>query len=188
MSARRYRPRLVALLAYACALVLASAVAAQSTGGLERSVKAAFIYKFLAFVDWPEESFVRHDSALVIGVHNADDIAAELEPMVQGRTVGGHPVELRRVKAGDSLTGLHVLFIGRTEGARFVQLARAAQQQSILTLSESPGALELGSVINLLVADGRVRFEVALDTAEKSRLKLSSRLLSLAVSVRNVGS
>ena len=80
--------------------------------------------------------------------------------------------------------GLHVLFVGRAETARIARLSHAAQQQSILIISEADGALESGSVINLLLSDGRVRFEIALDAAEKSRIKLSSRLLALAVNVR----
>ena len=77
-----------------------------------------------------------------------------------------------------------MLFIGKTESARLNQLAQSAQPRSILTVTESDGALAHGSVINFVLNDGRVRFEIALDSAEKSGLKLSSRLLAVAQEVR----
>jgi hypothetical protein len=88
------------------------------------------------------------------------------------------------MREGDSLEGLHVLFAPGAEGARLRQLARNAQARSILLITEADGALELGSVINLVPVDRRVGFEISLDSAEKSRLKLSARLLSVAQQVK----
>jgi hypothetical protein len=79
-----------------------------------------------------------------------------------------------------------VLFIGRAEQGRTRQLTQAAQPMGILTVSESDGALDQGSVVNFVTADRRVRFEISLDAAEKSRLKLSSRLLAVASQVRQL--
>lgn len=192
------RVRLAAWLAQAarlaCACVLAGALpppaVAQSTGApLERAVKAAFVYKFLAYVEWPAQSFESADTPLVIGVHGADDIAAELTTIVADRAVGERPVQVKRLQSGDPLAGLHVLFVGRTDAARLAALARALQARPTLVVTEAAGALNAGSMINLVVApDGRVRFEIALDAVERAGLKLSSRLLALAQSVRPGGS
>jgi len=186
----KWRTHLLATALWACctALVASPAIAADDAAALERTVKAAFVYKFLSYVEWPAGAFARPDAPIVIGVYGADDIGSELSQVVPGRTIADRPLEVRRVKEADPLTGLHVLFIGRAESNRIRELAQVARQNSILVISESDNALDSGSIINLVLADGRVRFEVALDAAEKSGLKLSSRMLALARVVRTGGS
>ena len=160
-----------------------NAHAAEEPSTLEHQVKAAFLYKFAGYVDWPSTSFARPDTPLTIAVAGADAIAAELVQATSGRTVEGRTVTVKRVKAGESLAGVHILFVGKAESARLSQWAQSAQQHSALIVTESDGALAQGSVINFVMADRRVRFEVALDSAEKSKLKLSSRLLAVAQQV-----
>jgi len=150
----------------------------------ERGVKAAFLYKFLDYVDWPAGAFARPDQPIVVGVLGADDLQAELSDAVRGRTVGDRPVEVRRVRPGDPVTGLHVLFVGAPEHARIASITRSAQGRGLLVVSESDDALDLGSTINFVVQEGRVRFEVALPAAERAGIKLSSRLLAVAQNVR----
>lgn len=187
---RSGRRRRTALLA--CAALLAggagwpawTAEAAEDAATLEDRVKAAYLYKFAGFVEWPAKSFVRPDTPVTIGVIGAEPMVVELNQAVVGRTVNDRPIAVKRLKAGESLAGIHVLFIGKAESGRLNQLAQAAQSRSILTVTDSEGALAQGSVINFVVADRRVRFEVALDSAEKSGLKLSSRLLAVAQQVR----
>lgn len=181
-------------------VLLAAAVLAWITGGqpstagaaedaatLEHRVKAAFLYQFAGYVEWPPATFAQADTPVTIGVIGADPLAAELSQVVVGRTIAGRTVTVRRIKAGEPLAGVHILFIGRAESTRVVQLSQTAQPRSILTVTETDGALAQGSVINFVIAERRVRFEVALDTAEKSRLKLSSRLLAVAQDVRGGG-
>jgi hypothetical protein len=183
---RSSRARFLGAAVWTCVLGLAGlpALAAESATALERSVKAAYLYKFLSYVDWPASMVPPPGAAFAIGVAGADEVLAELQNIAPDRTVADRALEVRRVRDADSLAGLHVLFVGRAEGSRLAELVRAAQQRSILVVSEIDGGLRLGSVINLILVDGRVRFEVALDAAEKSGLKLSSRLLALAQSVR----
>jgi hypothetical protein len=162
------------MVALSCLAVGADAPAAN---GVERGVKAAFLYKFLGYVEYPQDT-----SPLVVGVLGADDIGAELVRITTGRNVGGRPVMVRTLREGDALTGLHMLFIG-ADAARSTAMLRAAQQQGVLTVTESDNGLQQGSVINFLLVEDRVRFEVSLPAAEKSGLKLSSRLLSVAYHV-----
>jgi uncharacterized protein DUF4154 len=158
--------------------------AAESDDVLEQRVKAAFLYKFAGYVDWPPASFAGVDTPITIGVIGSEPLAAELAQVVTGRTVSNRSIAVRRIKAGETLAGVHILFIGSAERARLGQHASNAQAHSVLTVSESEGALEQGSMINFVVADRRVRFEVALDSAEKGGLRLSSRLLAVAQQVR----
>lgn len=173
----------VAVLTWTAAWAPWSARAAEDSEALELRVKAAFLYKFAGYVEWPPKSFERPETPVTIGVIGAESLAAELTQAVTGRTVNDRVVRVKRLKAGESLAGIHVLFIGRSESARLDQLAQTAQPRSILTVSESDGALARGSVINFVLNDGRVRFEIALDSAEKSGLRLSSRLLAVAQQV-----
>jgi hypothetical protein len=159
---------------------------AQDNRAAEVQVKAAFLYKFGEFVQWPPAAFARPDAPFIIGVIGADDMAAALEQVVARRTVQGRPVAVRRVRRGDSLAGLHVLFIGREDGARLAETLAAARGQPLLTVTESDNAIAQGSVINFVAEDQKVRFDIALPSAERGRLKVSSRLLAVARKVISI--
>lgn len=146
----------------------------------ERSVKAAYLYKFSGYVEWPESAFARPDTPLTFGVMGDEAMAAELARLAAGRSVDGRPLAVRRLQPGEPLAGLHVLFVGRAESARLEQLSRATGTRPILIVTESEGALAQGSTINFVVAEGRVKFSIAVESAEKRLLKLSSRLLTVA--------
>lgn len=150
---------------------------------LEYRVKAAFLYKFAGYVEWPEAAFARPDTPLTIGILGSNAVASELEPLVAGRTVNNRPVSVRRLKPGDALTGVNVLLIGKSESGRLAQLLPQLQSRAILTVTEADGGSSHGSVINFTLVDRRVRFEIWLEAAEKHNLKLSSRLLAVAQQV-----
>ena len=159
------------------------AAPAEDPENLEYRVKAAFLYKFAGYVEWPEAIFAQPTMPVTIGVMGADAVAAELSQLVVGRTVNNRAITVRRLKPGEPLTGVHILFVGGAENARLNQVLPLAQPRAILTVTESEGALAQGSVINFTVAERRVRFEISLGSAEKSKLKLSSRLLAVAQQV-----
>jgi hypothetical protein len=161
----------------------AAAQLAEDATALEYRVKAAFLYRFAGYVNWPPAAFVRPDTPVTIAVIGAEALVAELEKAVIGRTVSDRVVAVKRYQPGDSLTGVHVLFVGKSDAPRLTQLIKAAQASSILTVTEFEGALRHGSVINFIIAEQRVRFEISLDSAEKSGLKMSSRLLAVAQNV-----
>jgi hypothetical protein len=169
-----------------CAALLAgwSAGAAEDAASLEQRVKAAFLYQFASYVEWPALSFAQPDTPVTIAVMGAEQLAAELKQLSAGRTVGGRKVEVRQVRPGDTLAGINILFIGSAENARLAQVAQTAKPRAMLIVTEADGALKQGSMINFVIVDRRVRFEVALDSVERSGLKLSSRLLAVAQQVR----
>jgi uncharacterized protein DUF4154 len=148
---------------------------------LEHEIKAAFVFKFLSFVEWPAQAFARPETPIAIGVLGAEEVYNELQEIVSGRVVQGRPVTVRRVREGEALNGLHVLYVGR--GGATV-LAKPGQPRSLLVITEWDGALDQGSIINFVRSEGRVRFEVALDTAERRGLRISSRMLAVAQNVR----
>ena len=145
----------------------------------EAGVKAAFLYKFANYVEWPASAWTAPTAPLVIGVMSSDDVAAELERIAPGRSVNGHPVAVKRVREGDALTGIHLLFIGRTH-ASLASALRAAREHSVVAVTESERGLELGSSINFVSAGDRVAFEVSLDPVDKAGARISARMLAVA--------
>lgn len=173
-------PRIVMLALTLLGLGAAAAAHAQRPEAPESSVKAAFIYKFAGYIEWAPATFAADHSPLVIGVMGADEIAAELAKIVPGRHIAGHPVSVRRLRDGDAIRGVHLLFVGRPEAGRLQPILRAAQQQGALAVTETEKGLELGSAINFVLTEERVGFEVSLESAEKSGHRISSRMLTVA--------
>jgi len=173
------------LRASAFSMVVAAGVASSrpaqaDTQADEYRVKAAFLYKFGSYIEWPSESFARADSPVAIGVMGADTLAEELAQIVAGRNVNGRPVLVRRLRPGDPIAGLHMLFIGRSDSGRLAEILAAARGRALLTVTESEDALELGSMINFVVVEDKVRFDVAPPPSESGNLKISARLLGVA--------
>jgi hypothetical protein len=172
-----------------CALLsLAPApLRAEDRGDLERRVKAAFLYKFAGYVEWPPACFPDAATPVHIAVLGDERLRSELASMVLGHTVNGRPVSVTAYSE-DSLEGVHVLFVGRSEAARLGKLSDGARRRSVLLVSDVEGALEQGSVIGFVLNRRRVRFDISLEAASRSGLTLSSRLLSVARTVVTVGS
>jgi len=177
--------RLRLVLGWMLLVMAASAWAQAPAAVLERQVKAAYLFKFGAFVEWPDTSFVRPDSPLLIGVAGSDPLAEELERMVAGRSVNGHPVKVRRVKPGEALADLHILFLDSSleRGAMSAMLA-GARSHALLTVSDASDASAQGCMINFLVAADKLRFDVALRHVAPSRLRISARMLAVAHKVQ----
>jgi len=167
------RTSLLRCLALTLALPLA-ALAQDRASDLQ--VKAAFLYKFGDFVQRPPPAFPAAETPFAIGVLGADDLAAALESLVVNRTVQGRPIVVRRVRRGDALTGLHVLFIGQA----VPETLSAARGHPLLTVTDSEGAIAQGAMINFVADAERVRFDVALPSAERGQLRISARLLAVA--------
>ena len=189
-SARRSWSVQLAACVVGCLLVFVAWSAPPSYGEgspplAEQRIKAAFLYKFLSYVEWPASAIGDDATPIVIGVIGADDIADELRAIVTGRTLNRHPIEVRTLGVAEPLPAtLRVLFVGRDDAALLARLAPQAQRKAILLVTDFADGLDRGSVINLVVRDNHVRFEVSLDAAQRSGLKVSSRMLAVALAVR----
>ncbi len=164
-------------------LMLTPAAADIAPGNRELQVKAAYLYKFAEFVEWPASALPQATAPIVIGVVGADELVGELKDQVAGRTVNEHPILVKPLKPDQGLNGVQVLFIGRQEEARLKRLLEDVRAKPVLTVTEASGALNQGSIINFVLLDNRLRFEISLGVAERSGLKLSSRLLAVALQV-----
>jgi len=185
-SLRQYACVCVALaIATAPLLTLAQSIDDDGATALERRVKAAFIYKFIDYIGWPQNLFSQPDAPLTIAVMGDNQLADELSNLVADRTVNGRPIVVRKLSDINPSTVIQVLFVGQNESTKISQVTKALEPRPILIVTESEGALAKGSIINFMMIDGHVRFEIALDSAEKRGLKLSSRLLEVAQNVRS---
>ncbi len=169
------------LLLLAAALFTGLSIAQDSPRVSEQSVKAAFLYKFAGYVQWPNDG--RVDRSINIGVVATNEFARTLGEITADRLVSDRPISIRRLDGDDSVDGLDILFIGGGQGDRSRDFLAAAQLQPILTVTESASGLADGSIINFTLDQDRVRFEVSLYAAERSQLKLNARLLAVAQTV-----
>jgi hypothetical protein len=163
-----------------CAFGAAPAPAQNRGGALERSVKAAFLYKFLGYTEFPASAFAEPGAPIVIGVLGSEDMATELSRIVAGRNVNNRPIVVKLLRENEAPGGVHLLFIAGADSARVARLLKAAPPGPVLLVTECDNGLLLGSVINFKLVEDRVRFDVSLEAAEKNNVKLSSRLLTVA--------
>ncbi len=138
---------------------------------LEYQVKAAFLFNFLKFVEWPAAG----DGPWVIGILGRDPFGGALDRTVQGKMVNGRAVEVRRYARPNDVKDCHVLFISRGD---FEHMG-APMQPGLLTVGESPGFLKAGGAINFYLEDNRVHFEIRPEVARFSGLHVSAQLLKL---------
>lgn len=162
------------------ALWAQQASAAASSAYSEIEIKAALLYNFGGYVEWPTSK--SSSEPITFAVLNAPRIEEALERLVRGRTLQDRPVRVRRLRSINDLQGEEVVFIGSGENWRLAQLIGAIEGPTLIVTDATEG-LESGSMINFQLVDERVRFEVALPEAQAAGLTLSSRLLSAALRV-----
>ena len=152
--------------------------AATALEASEAGVKGAYLYKFAGYVEWPPVAVGAAVAPFTIGVAGADEVAAELERIVPGRTLHGHRAVVRRVGEGEATAGLQMLFVGR--GGDVQAILRREQHPGLLVVTDNERGLELGSAINFVLAAEHVGFEVSVEAAERNGLRISSRMLNVA--------
>ena len=170
----------------ACFFALAMTAAAQSARAPEYEVKAAFLYNFAKFVDWPPRAFPDSSTPLHICVLGRDPFGDTLSRVVRGKSISGRPIISRTVPSSAEARQCHILFIGSSDPAFLRQALAPLHNLPVLTVGESNEFLPLDGMINFVLEQDRVRFEVNLAAAERHHLKLSSKLLAVA-RVVNVG-
>lgn len=146
----------------------------------EDAVKAAFLHRFAAYVEWPGPA---SDAPFVIAIAGAEGVAAELERSLPRLTVQGRPARLRRVARADDLKGVQILYVGPGQLDRNQGLVMAAVASPILVVTDETAGLTRSSIVNFTQVGRSVRFEISLTAAERSGLRINSGLLSVATRV-----
>ena len=154
---------------------------------LEYEVKAAFLYHFAQFTDWPEAAFGETASTLVIGVLGDDPFGEALDLAVRGKTVQGRVLAIQRFAEAEDVGPCQILFVSSPGTRHLRPVLDALRGRQVLTVGETEHFLSDGGMVRFFEEDQRVRFEVNLDAAERSGLKISAKLLKVARVVRETG-
>jgi hypothetical protein len=147
----------------------------------EYQLKAAFLVNFGKFIDWPEPGFSSGTVPFVIGVVGDDPFGDDLDEAIKGKQIGAHPIVARRISSGGDMSGIELAFIGSSEKTRLADTLRRLNSSSAVTVSDIDRFCDAGGIIAFVVDNNRIRFEVNLEAAQKRNLKISSKLLSLAL-------
>jgi hypothetical protein len=170
-----------------CAWLVIAALAADTIKAEavnEQQIKAAFLYNFTRFVEWPERAFAAQEP-LVIGIVGEDALTTDLQSIVAGRRVNGRAIVVRDVEGPSDAAAAQVLFVSATDEARFDALRDALADRAVLTVGESSEFADTGAVIVFVERAGKVRFEINMAAAERAHVKVSAELQKLATVVRS---
>ncbi|MDD5327386.1 MAG: YfiR family protein [Phycisphaerae bacterium] len=166
---------------------------ADSTSSQEYQVKAAFLYNFLQFIDWPEDKSADNNQPLTIGIVGKDPFGDAFEP-IKDKKVKDRSVLIKRFNSLEDLkkavennktqpetcTKCHLLFICSSEQENLKEILNLVKDYNVLTVGEMKGFLEAGGIINFLVVENKIRFEINTSAAERAKLEIRSQLLRLA--------
>lgn len=153
----------------------------------EYEIKAAFLYNFGKFVDWPEQALEDPEQPFIIGLLGQDPFGKILDRLVAEDRLKNHKIAIKRFASLADFEFCHILFVCKSEKKRVAEIIEKLSDQYILTVSEVPDFTDAGGMIGLLTtADNKVRFEINLAAATQAGLKISSRLLRLAQNLKEL--
>jgi len=181
MKTQRMRSRvpfLTALIVVFCA----STVLAQTTAK-EYRIKAAFLFNFAHYVEWPPDTFKDANSPLTYCIVGDDPFEGVLDQSLNAKSVGTRPLRVQHLKPPENFQGCQIVFIGANEKKRVTAILETLKQAPILVVGESSHFVQQGGTVGFLSEENTVRFEVNLDVAQRARLNISATLLSVAKTV-----
>src|SRR5258705_7701994 len=165
----------------------AGPVQAQAVRAEEYQIKAAFLFNFAQFVEWPRAAFRESDSPLVIGVLGDDPFGKLLDETVRGERIGSRAIEIRRYRRAEEIQDCHVLFISRSEASRIRGGLGSFKGRALLTVSDVDDFPRLGGIIGMGSDRKRIRLFVNIQAATAANLTISSKLLRAATIVPSSG-
>jgi hypothetical protein len=150
----------------------------------EQQVKAAFLFNFIRFVDWPGGTFHDKGAPIVVGVSGNDPLSKEVEECLRDKSVNGRKLSFKPINWPDEISGVHILMVCASEAKSVSAVLAKVKGAPVLTVGETERFAEQGGVINFYISENKVRFEINIDAAQRARLKISSQLLTLAKIVK----
>lgn len=161
-----------------------ASIFAQSREASEYQIKAAFLYNFAKFVEWPHQASGEAGDPMTICIVGEDPFGNILDQFVAGKPINGRPVSIRRSTPGQDLKGCQIAFVSSAEKDRLRAIFANANRAGVLTVGETEGFALRGGVIGFIRVENKVHFEINPDAAQRANLKISSKLLSLAKIVK----
>lgn len=146
----------------------------------EYQVKAAFLYNFAKFVEWPADTFSGPNEPICICILGQNPFGGGLIDAARGKVLDGRPIAVRLISEAPPKSSCQILFVPSSGRKLFRSISGTLKGAGILTVGDTPGFIEDGGVINFKLEDGRIRFEINVEAAGIARLSISSKLLSLA--------
>ena len=175
---RRLKPTPAVVLALLVAFAPASG---QEASPAEYQFKAAFLYHFAQLVSWPAAAFASPGAPMIIGVLGNNPFGSQLEEIMHGKSVNGHPLGVKTVRtATEATNSCHILFIASSEKEHFPEIFAELHHASVLTVGETDHFIEDGGMINFIREGSKIHFQINDLAARESGLKIGSKLLSLA--------
>jgi hypothetical protein len=184
IARRAMRHASALMLAIAACVLLVIAPNTEAQAASESQVKAAFLYNFAKFVEWPSQSFPDGNTPVVIGVIGDEHIADALDQICKGRTIDGRRLVSRRLSSDGNTEGCHILFVAATEKRHISAILDRLGDSSVLTVGDTEGFISNGGMVGFVIQKSKIGFEVNAGAAKRKRLKISSQLLKLAKDVR----
>jgi len=156
------------------------AVVTQAQSATEYQVKAAFLFNFAKFVEWPTDVFPGADAPLQICLLGQDPFGHEFEEVIGDKSINSHRIEVIHPSGVPQARGCQIIFVASSEKRKVPEILRGLRGASVLTVGDTAGFAGMGGTINFVLDDGRVRFEINVKAAERAHLKISARLLTVA--------
>ena len=151
---------------------------------LVSAVKATYLYKFAPFVEWPASAFASPSSPFYLCILGDDPFGLALDQEVVGQRVGEHPALVRRLARVEAGAGCHILYVGGSRTQSVADAIRGVKGEPVLTVADR-GPASSGAIIQFVVKDNRIRFDIDTQAAAANHVAISSKLLSLAISARS---
>lgn len=164
-------------------ILLATSLPAQKLKPTENEVKAVYLFNFARFTQWPSTLGNQKNSSFAICVLGQDPFGSALDAVVVGESIGGNRVVTKRISKPQDASSCHVLYISSSEAGQLKDVLNALGKASVLTVSDIPEFSRRGGIVQFVMENNRVRFEVNLVNAAGAGLTLSSELLKVAVTV-----
>lgn len=154
-------------------------VRAQAEVPREYQIKAAFLFHFAQFVEWPSVNSTNADDPFVIGVLGENPFGGALDEIVKGETIGRRKITVQFSRRAEDLKNCQIVFVSKSEKTRLSRILKELNGRDILTVGECDGFAQLGGVMNFYLENDSVHFEINPAAAAREKLKISSQLFRL---------
>lgn len=176
----RRRSALGTILLLMWSMMAAQPVLAQESAVSEEQLKAAFLYNFVRYIEWPATAFEKETSPITIGVFGNDAFANTLSTLLKEKKAHNRSFVVKKFKDVSDTTGVQIVFIAKDENRKTAAIADATRKGPVLLVGEAEDFLDNGGIINVVTDNKQLRFDVHVGNAEQNKLTVSSHLLRLA--------
>ncbi len=149
---------------------------------LEYKLKAVCLYNFSKFVEWPSDAFPNESAPLVVGILGTDPFGPDFDQALRNKLANGRKIEIKRFAQVQDVSACHMLFVAASETAHLSDAMEKVKDKSVMLVGDVPDFAKNGGTVRFFLEDNKIRFEINLEAAKRSRLKINSQLLSLAKS------